>query len=441
MSELKRSCSIVQPVVAGKMHERGTKTGLLRAFSGDRRGAIAILFGLTAFIMFGLVGAAVDYSRWLSAYNHTMQAMDAAVLAAGRALQIGGTSEADALAVARKYYSENKSKHLTTDNTVFTIENGAVIVGVSNSSVATPLLNVVGIENVPVQGSSRAILAAGGNSGSHVEISLMLDTTGSMSGDKIDDLKLAAKDLIEIVVWDDQSEFTSRVALAPFASRVNVSRDFFRRVTNKNPKGRGDQRTCVEERSGANRYTDEEPSRSNGYFRRYKDRYTCLPTSTIVPLTKSKSDLNTAIDNLPASGGTAGHLGTAWAWYLISPKWDDVWPDDATPLPYSMMSQLNEQGKPLLQKVAVIMTDGEYNTKFSGDSSATQAREICKKMKQAGVEVYTVGFEITSGGEADTTMAQCATSPTHYYNASNGEELRTAFRDIALKVSTLRLME
>ena len=38
-------------------------------------------------------------------------------------------------------------------------------------------------------------------------------------------------------------------------------------------------------------------------------------------------------------------------------------------------------------------------------------------------------------------MQQCASSGDHFYNASNGEELRIAFRDIAMQVSTLRLSE
>src|SRR5204863_6174867 len=68
--------------------------------------------------------------------------------------------------------------------------------------------------------------ACSGNSsgGSNVEISLMLDVTGSMCSpcSKIDAVKSAAKDLIDIVVWDDQSTYYSRVALAPFAEAVNV---------------------------------------------------------------------------------------------------------------------------------------------------------------------------------------------------------------------------
>jgi hypothetical protein len=84
------------------------------------------------------------------------------------------------------------------------------------------------------------------------------------------------------------------------------------------------------------------------------------------------------------------------------------------------------------------MTDGEYNKKYSGSSSANQAREICTNMKAAGIEVYTVGFEISEGGEADETMELCASSEDHYYHATDGDTLRAAFRDIALKIATLR---
>ena len=60
----------------------------------------------------------------------------------------------------------------------------------------------------------------------------MLDVTGSMcndgvgpctTGTKMDALKTAAKDLVNIVVMDDQSQFKSRVALVPFAQRIRVA--------------------------------------------------------------------------------------------------------------------------------------------------------------------------------------------------------------------------
>jgi hypothetical protein len=92
-------------------------------------------------------------------------------------------------------------------------------------------------------------------------------------------------------------------------------------------------------------------------------------------------------------------------------------------------------------EMEAIQTAVEYDKKYSGDSSTTQARALCTEMKSAGLTIYAVGFAITQGGEADTTLAQCATSPTPYYNAEDGNQLRAAFRDIALKISTLRIAE
>jgi hypothetical protein len=62
-------------------------------------------------------------------------------------------------------------------------------------------------------------------------------------------------------------------------------------------------------------------------------------------------------------------------------------------------------------------------------------------MKAAGITVYTVGFDLGGNQTAIDTLRTCATSSEHFYNAKTGDELRLCFRDIALKISTLRLAE
>ena len=99
------------------------------------------------------------------------------------------------------------------------------------------------------------------------------------------------------------------------------------------------------------------------------------------------------------------------------------------------------KGKPKLYKIAVLMTDGSYNQKYTGSDSRTQARETCKEMKKAGVTVYSVGFKISKGSSPDETMKQCASSNEYYYNAATGDALKQAFRDIALKIADLRITE
>jgi hypothetical protein len=51
--------------------------------------------------------------------------------------------------------------------------------------------------------------------------------------------------------------------------------------------------------------------------------------------------------------------------------------------------------------------------------------------------VYTVGFEVSAA--AKSFLISCATDASHYYDATSEVALQAAFRDIALKIATLRL--
>ena len=104
-----------------------------------------------------------------------------------------------------------------------------------------------------------------------------------------------------------------------------------------------------------------------------------------------------------------------------------------------------------LQKIAILMTDGDYNTQYNSSGigvdqnyvgscpdaangySGAQASSQCASMKAAGITIYTVGFPIPS---SDTTainlLTQCASDPSKFYGAADGTQLQQAFRDIAM---------
>ena len=166
-----------------------------------------------------------------------------------------------------------------------------------------------------------------------------------------------------------------------------------------------------------------------------------------MPLTNDKTSLLNKVSGLSAAGGTAGHLGTAWAWYTLSPNWASLWPV-STPAAY---------GSANLDKIANLMTDGEYNTQYDSNGisvnqnsyptcssaangcSTTQARALCTAMKAKGIVIYTVGFQLGGNQTAIDTLNQCATEPGKFYSADNGDQLKQAFRDIVLKLSSLYL--
>jgi len=447
----------------------------LRGLARNDRGSVVIMFGLTIFIIFSIVGSAVDYGRAMLARARLQAAVDSSVLAAARVWQLENNLEL-AEQKALMHFESNKPSEPSRVVEFTPDMVAATFTMVGETTVRTPFLSVVQIPQIVVSTRGQALIAGGGNAGTNLEVSLMLDVTGSMGGSKIEDLKSAAKDLIDIVVWSDQSEYTSRVALAPFSTAINAgdlgssvaynptsSRDF--KLRNGDTKTRYRTSTyCLSERTGTNAFTDAAPTGSSRIPRAYQTNSSsaCVPSAPIVPMTSNKDALKGVINGFVASGNTSGHLGTAWAWYLLSPNWSSVLPEGSKPQPYSMLAQVGEKGQPLLKKVAVLMTDGEYNYQYcnsttsntagatipdydTGSSGAnckspngnstTQARALCTAMKAAGITVYTVGFEIGNSGSSFTTLKNCASEPHMFYNTTTGDELRNAFRHIATSIA------
>ena len=95
-------------------------------------------------------------------------------------------------------------------------------------------------------------------------------------------------------------------------------------------------------------------------------------------------------------------------------------------------------------KVAILMTDGEYNTVGGSRSyvnasrSTYYARDTCQPMKDDSLIIYTVGFKLDDA-TAITTLRQCASSGDKLYTADDGNALRLAFRNIAQDLARLRL--
>jgi Flp pilus assembly protein TadG len=429
---------------------------LLARFSHEDRGSVAIIFAMTTMIVVSIVGGAVDYGRWLNARNQTQNAIDTALLAAGRTSQTTYGDISLSVASANAYYNQMKSS-LTVDDTIsFAAINAATSFTAKGSAyIVTPFLSIVGIDRLPVLQlgdvvQATSTIAQGGNAGTSIEIGLMLDTTGSMAGQKIIDLKDAAKDLVDIVIWDDQGTWTSKIGLAPFANTVNVG-SYFTAITNQSRTG-PTKAPCVVERTGPEEFTDKAPG-TNAWATSYhtatgSTSNNCPEASAIVPLTSDKTVLKATIDGLVTGPSTAGALGTAWAWYLISPEWGNIFTGTSKPDTYAKQNEMGPNNLPKLQKIAILMTDGAYNTHqaIQNNDNSTQANtirakavSICNAMKAKGIKVYTVGFQLGNDTNAINTLSSCATDATFFYNAANGSALRAAFRDIALKISALRL--
>lgn len=198
----------------------------------------------------------------------------------------------------------------------------------------------------------------------------------------------------------------------------------------------------------------------------------------IVPLTSNDNTVITAIQGMQHwyGGGTNQIEGLSWAWRVISPT-----------APYTQGRPYNDPQDPV-RKVIVLFTDGDNTSLDSGNAALESeyaalsvravwrtlqtvafpagspgipaawrrngisnsgnmvtymnAREalLCEAIKDAGIEIYAIGFRITAGGTADQLLANCATQDgSHYYHADNQAELLEAFSAIGTGIGQLRL--
>ncbi len=398
-----------------------SQPSLTRNFANDERGVVAMMFGLMFLVFAFVAGIAVDFGRLTNAKSQVSGAVDSAALAAGRALLDGRMTDAEIEQMAKDYFSANVNQGGTAPGAigepvvVVNRATGEVSITV-DTTVQMSLTKLVGYTDVTFPVNSATIFEQ-----RDIELGMALDVTGSMGGQKIQDLKLAAKDLVDILLPDSGQANKVRIGLAPYAASVNggVYADV---VT-----GQSSGNNCVHERGGSERFTDAEPV---GAARLNKKSGMSCPSATVMAMTDNKAVLKSTIDTYSTGGMTAGHLGAAWAWYLVSPEWKDIWPSPSEPVAYNSSNTT---------KAVILMTDGVFNQQYVGSNgnSANQARAVCAEMKAKGVAVYAVAFQAPSS--AQDLLKECSTSDSYYFPADNGDELRLAFQKIALKLNNLRL--
>ncbi|MBL4759086.1 MAG: VWA domain-containing protein, partial [Rhizobiales bacterium] len=272
---------------------------------------------MIGFLIFA-AGVAMDYARAARVSTIVTTALDAAVLAASRDLA-AGASMSDVEKTAQDYFNVNIANHNLRGVSFSTLQivqdrvNDSIDASIQ-ASVETAFVRIAGINSVDFGEHSVATYAS-----KDIELAMMLDVSGSMGGAKIRDLRDAAKDLVEIL-HNGSPQNDVRIGMVPYSTSVNAGR--YADVATDGASFR-----CVTERAGSNAFTDisgrtDPLGSSGGAF---------CPTSEIVPITDREGLMKRRINRLRAGGWTAGHLGVAWAWYMISPEWNNVWPAASRP--------------------------------------------------------------------------------------------------------------
>lgn len=401
---------------------------------------MSLVLALLILPMCLIIGFSVDISKYQSSSLQVQSSLDSSVLAAARSLQLDGSDEsvkAEAASFFQASLGANKSLAECGDVAIDIYRDEQKVFGSVKCQMPTIIANLTGVDELSFNRESESFFGIG-----KLDIAFVFDTSGSMgSENRIQDLKVAAVDAVTTILASDNSgNGNVRIAISTYATSLNVGETYFQAVTDAEPnrkeckkwkKGGKCSRygyvtkTCVTGREGTQKYTDVAPG--NGSWIAYET--TDCNSATITPLTTNKDMLVTQINSLPASGYTAGHLGIAWAWYLISPNWSSIWPVESAPIEYDLT---------VGRKIVVMMTDGAFNTDYmSGGDSFAHAQQFCDAMKAEDVLIYTVSFKAPVEGQA--VLNYCATSSEYAFTAESGAELKAAYEAIASDISKLRL--
>ena len=163
-----------------------------------------------------------------------------------------------------------------------------------------------------------------------------------------------------------------------------------------------------------------------------------------MPLTSDRDKLKDAINAFKASGPTAGQLGTAFAWYMLSPNWKNVWPAESEPDALRHAEGEKDRDPDDGRRVQYAVGQAVQRRQRASHDGVEQCQDALhqyEKEPSAGRSEHRglyVGFKLTTSA-SKAMLKNCATNPDHYFETSSGDGLKTAFREIALKISRLRL--
>jgi Flp pilus assembly protein TadG len=205
----------------------------IRHLWSSESGAAAPLIGVCFFMLIAAIGVAVDLGRAQIAQSKLQAALDSAGLAAG-AIAGQNLSEETLKPEAWKYLSANFfgqtvdatlaedefDLDLSEDNSVVTLE--------ATARMPTTFMGLFGHRDMQIAARSEITRETTG-----LEVALVLDLTGSMNepasaGEtktKMEALRGAAVDLIDILFGSNETVDDLWVGIVPFASSVNIGAD------------------------------------------------------------------------------------------------------------------------------------------------------------------------------------------------------------------------
>ena len=409
----------------------------MRRLGANECGNTMIIVGFTLPILIILVGGAIDYSRVYMVRSKAQLALDSGVLAAASSVSSQPPS-----VVATTYLQSNFPDNYMDSNlsgatlasqltlNVADPGDGTLVVdGTLTGQVRPYFLRIIGISQLNFTVKSQAERGV-----RPIDLVLVADHSGSMcftvgttvqspTCPKLQDLKTAAHTLIDTLYGTRSSLDGVFVGIVPYATHAKYNTGAFGGSMDPRYGGNGMDPTAA-----------------------------MNPNQTpVLEYTGSKAQIKANIDamniNLPTAkeAWTRINVGLDASWRMLRPDHNSVFAH-TTPAPRPFYGEA--------QKAVVLMTDGRNITYCPNNGGMVQPKYVnttdnddvlarCGLMKQDGVIIYTVAFDLV-GTDIDTLntknmLESCASNPSYYFDATSTTAMVQAFKEIGDSLRVIRL--
>ncbi|MGX4806198.1 pilus assembly protein TadG-related protein [Bradyrhizobium guangdongense] len=449
-----------------------SNSSLMKRFRKDRRGNVAVIFGIMIIPVLSFAGAAIDYARASRAKATMQSVLDSVSLMVAKDLSSGLITTAQINSKAQTYFTalytdtEAQSVSISAVYTQSSGSNGSTVQVSGSAKIQTAFMQIVGFPSLGFNANSTSTWGA-----NLLRVALVLDNTGSMSqSGKMAALKPAAQQLVSQLSALAQNQGDVYISVVPFEVNVNVgtansSATWLRwdqwDPSNKDSWGRSycSQSTyswfaraeCV---GHGYSWSDGSPSTNksswNGCVADRDQSYdvsatapSSLPTSfpanqegncpaaAILPLTYNWTNVNNTINAMSPNGATNQTIGLLWGWLSL--------------LQQSPLNAPAESSNNQYQHIIILFTDG-LNTadRWYGDGSSISPQvdnrmtTLCSAIKASGVVIYTVQID-TDGAGQSAVLPACASGPGNFFMLTQASQISSAFAAIGTSISQLRV--
>lgn len=345
----------------------------LSLFRKDEDGSIVILTLFLIIAMIWTTGIAVDMMRFETYRARLQSTIDRAVLAAAD-LDVCLDMSQDPADVVREYLRTNGFENQVRNINVERDGSSCEVTAEAQIDVNTIFMGLIGFGEIQSGHQSLGTTASSGATESidNVEVSLVLDVSGSMRGSKIERLRDAAGEFVETLHTTVEEE-RLHFSIVPYSTTVSIGADLYEQYRTRY---RHTDSYCLDlpestynttqipynTRYDQSAHFDADGGASYSTVRA-ASQWVCNPdpNSYILPFTNNLLRMQDHIGALEANAWTSIEMGANWGVALLDPNTrpiaagladagaiDPIYAD--RPADYDITETL---------KVLVLMTDGE----------------------------------------------------------------------------------